>query len=106
VNRKMFRAGLSSILSQLAREERLVVVDTFTLDQPKTKLLTQKLKGMGLDNVLIITDAIDDNLQLSSRNLPHVNVVTVANTDPVSLIRHDKVIVTRGAVAKIEELFA
>ena len=106
VNRKMFRAGLSSILSQLAREERLVVVDTFTLDQPKTKLLTQKLKGMGLDNVLIITDAIDDNLHLSSRNLPHVNVVTVANTDPVSLIRHDKVIVTRGAVAKIEELFA
>ena len=106
VNRKMFRAGLSSILSQLAREERLVVVDTFTLDQPKTKLLTQKLKGMGLDNVLIITDAIDDNLHLSSRNLPHVNVLTVANTDPVSLIRHDKVIVTRNAIAKIEELFA
>ena len=106
VNRKMFRAGLSSILSQLAREERLVVVESFTLDQPKTKLLTQKLKGMGLDNVLIITDAIDENLHLSSRNLHHVNVVTVANTDPVSLIRHDKVIVTRGAVAKIEELFA
>jgi large subunit ribosomal protein L4 len=106
VNRKMFRAGLSSILSQLAREERLVVVDTFTVDAPKTKLLTQKLKGMGLANVLIITDAIDDNLHLSSRNLPHVHIVTVANADPVSLIRHDKIIVTRGAVAKIEELFA
>jgi large subunit ribosomal protein L4 len=106
VNRKMFRAGLSSILSQLAREERLVVVETFTVDTPKTKLLTQKLKGMGLENVLIITDAIDDNLHLSSRNLPHVNIVTVANTDPVSLIRHDKVIVTRSAVAKIEELFS
>jgi large subunit ribosomal protein L4 len=106
LNRKMFRAGLSSILSQLAREERLAVVDSFTIDQPKTKLLAQKLKGMGLDNVLIITDAIDDNLHLSSRNLPHVNVLTVANTDPVSLIRHDKVIVTRNAVAKIEELFA
>ena len=106
VNRKMFRAGLSSILSQLAREERLVVVETFTLDAPKTKLLAQKLKGMGLDNVLIITDAIDDNLHLSSRNLPHANIVTVANTDPVSLMRHHKVIVTRGAVAKIEELFA
>ena len=106
VNRKMFRAGLSSILSQLAREERLVVVETFTLDSPKTKLLAQKLKGMGLDNVLIITDAIDDNLQLSSRNLPHVDIVTVANADPVSLMRHHKVIVTRGAVAKIEELFA
>jgi large subunit ribosomal protein L4 len=106
LNRKMFRAGLSSILSQLAREERLAVVDTFTIDAPKTKLLTQKLKGMGLENVLIITDALDDNLHLSSRNLPHVNVVTVANTDPVSLIRHHKVIVTRSAVAKIEEMFA
>ncbi len=106
VNRKMFRAGLSSILSQLAREERLAVVDTFTLDQPKTKLLAQKLKGMGLENVLIITDSLDENLVLSSRNLPHVNIVTVANADPVSLVRHDKVIVTRNAVAKIEELFA
>ena len=106
VNRKMFRAGLSSILSQLAREERLVVVESFSIDAPKTKLLAQKLKGMGLESVLIITETIDDNLHLSSRNLPHVNVVTVANTDPVSLIRHDKVIVTRGAVAKIEELFA
>jgi large subunit ribosomal protein L4 len=106
LNRKMFRAGISSILSQLAREERLQVVETFTLDQPKTKLLAQKLKGMGLDNVLIITDAVDENLLLSSRNLPFVNIVTVANADPVSLIRHDKVIVTRGAVAKIEEMFA
>jgi large subunit ribosomal protein L4 len=106
VNRKMFRAGLSSILSQLAREERLAVVDTFTVDAPKTKLLQQKLKGMGLANVLIITDAIDDNLHLSSRNLPHVNIVTVANTDPVSLMRHDRVIVTRSAMTRIEELFA
>ena len=106
LNRKMFRAGLSSILSQLAREERLAVVESFTVDAPKTKLLTQKLKGMGLENVLIITDAIDDNLHLSSRNLPHVRVVTVTNADPVSLIRHDKVIMTRNAVAKIEELFA
>jgi len=106
LNRKMFRAGLSSILSQLAREERLAVVESFTLDQPKTKLLAQKLKGMGLDNVLIITDTVDENLQLSSRNLPFVNIMTVANADPVSLIRHDKVIVTRSAVAKIEEMFA
>src|SRR5688572_715997 len=106
VNRKMHRAGLASILSQLAREERLAVVETFTVDQPKTKVLAQKLKGMGLENVLIITDAIDDNLHFSSRNLPHVNVVTVGNADPVSLMRHDKVIVTRNAVAKFEELFA
>jgi large subunit ribosomal protein L4 len=106
LNRKMFRAGLSSIYSQLAREERLVVVETFTLDAPKTKLLAQKLKGMGLTNVLIITDSMDENLQLSSRNLPFVDIVSVANADPVSLIRHDKVIVTRGAVTKIEEMFA
>jgi large subunit ribosomal protein L4 len=106
VNRKMYRAGLSSILSQLAREERLAVVETFTVDAPKTKLLAQKLKGMGLDKVLIITDAMDENLGLASRNLPFVNVVTVAGADPVSLIHADKVIVTRGAVAKIEEMFA
>jgi large subunit ribosomal protein L4 len=106
LNRKMFRAGLSSIYSQLAREERLAVVETFTLDAPKTKLLAQKLKGMGLTNVLIIIDSVDENLQLSSRNLPFVNVVSVANADPVSLIRHDRVIMTRGAVTKIEEMFA
>jgi large subunit ribosomal protein L4 len=106
LNRKMFRAGLSSILSQLAREERLAVVENFTIDAPKTKLLTQKLKGMGLENVLIITDAVDDNLHLSSRNLPHVAIMSVSNADPVSLIRHDRVIVTRNAVAKIEEMFA
>ena len=106
LNRKMYRAGLSSILSQLAREERLAVVENFTVDTPKTKGLAQKLKGMGLTNVLIITDAIDDNLQLSSRNLPHVTVITAASADPLSLIRHDKVIVTRGAVARIEELLA
>ena len=102
----MYRAGLSSILSQLAREERLAVVESFTIDAPKTKLLAQKLKGMGLTNVLIITDAIDDNLHLSARNLPHVSIVTAMNADPLSLIRHDNVIVTRNAVAKIEELCA
>ena len=103
VNRKMFRAGLSSIFSQLAREERLVVVESFTVDAPKTKLLAQKLKGMGLENVLIITEAIDDNLHLSSRNLANVMVVDVSHADPVSLIRFDRVIMTKGAVAKLEE---
>jgi large subunit ribosomal protein L4 len=106
LNRKMYRAGLSSILSQLAREERLAVVETFTVDAPKTKLLAQKLKGMGLTNVLIITDTIDENLHLSARNLPHVSIVAAMNTDPLSLIRHDRVLVTRSAVAKIEELCA
>ena len=106
LNKKMYRAGVSSILSQLAREDRLAVVDGFTLDSPKTKLLAQKLKGMGLEDVLIVTDAIDTNLWLSSRNLPHVNVVTVSGADPVSLIRHAKVLLTKGAVAKIEEMLA
>jgi large subunit ribosomal protein L4 len=106
LNRKMYRAGLSSILSQLAREERLAVVESFTVDAPKTKVLAQKLKDMGLESVLIITDAIDENLALSSRNLPHVRIVTATGADPVSLMRHDKVIVTRNAVAKLEELFA
>lgn len=106
VNKKMFRAGVSSILSQLAREDRLAVVDTFSIDAPKTKLLAQKLKGMGLEDVLIITDSLDDNLLLSSRNLPNVNIVDVRYADPVSLIRHAKVLITRNAVAKIEEMFA
>lgn len=106
LNRKMYRAGVCSILSQLAREDRLAVVETFTLDSPKTKLLAAKLKGMGLDDVLIITDNLDENLLLSSRNLPNVNVVTVSHADPISLMQHAKVLVTKGAVAKLEEIFA
>jgi len=106
INRKMYRAGLSAILSQLAREERLAVVESFTLDSPKTKLLAQKLKGMGFEDVLIITDAVDENLRLSSRNLPGVNVVTVSHCDPVSLLRHDRVLVTKNAVAKMEEFLS
>jgi len=104
LNKKMYRAGVCSILSQLAREGRLVVVDTFTLDAPKTKLLAQKVKSMGFDNVLIITDAVDENLWLSSRNLPNVNVVAAANADPVSLIRHANILLTKTAMAKFEEL--
>ena len=106
INRKMYRAGVSSILSQLAREDRLAVVEKFTVAAPKTKLLALKLKGMGLDDVLIITDNLDDNLRLSSRNLPNVNVVTVNNTDPLSLMRHAKVLVTKTAVSKIEEMLS
>src|SRR5262245_6007302 len=104
INRKMYRAGLSSILSQLAREDRLAVVEKFTVDGPKTKSLAAKLKDMGLDDVLIITDALDDNLRLSSRNLPNVHVVTVGAADPLTLMQHAKVLVTRGAVTRIEEL--
>jgi large subunit ribosomal protein L4 len=104
LNRKMYRAGVCAILSQLAREGRLAVVDNFTLDTPKTRLLAQKVKSMGFDNVLIITDSVDENLLLSSRNLPSVSVVAVAHADPVSLIRHAKVLLTKNAMAKFEEL--
>jgi large subunit ribosomal protein L4 len=104
LNKKMYRAGVCSILSQLAREGRLSVVDQFTLDAPKTKLLAQKIKSMGFENVLIVTDAVDENLELSSRNLPNVNVVSASHADPVSLIRHANVLLTKNAVAKFEEL--
>ena len=104
VNRKMYRAGMCSILSQLAREDRLKVVDKFSVDAPKTKLLAQKLKDLGLDQVLVITDGVDQNLYLSSRNLANVMVLDVAHADPVSLVQSRNVLLTRGAVAKFEEL--
>lgn len=106
VNRKMYRAGIGAILSQLVRENRLSMVENFTIDSPKTKMLAQKLKDMKLDEVMIITDSIDENLYLSSRNLPHVMVVEAGHADPVSLIRFATVLITRGALAKIEELLA
>ena len=108
INRKMYRAGLASIFSQLVREERLTVVDTLVVDAPKTKLLADKMKsiGLGSDRVLIITDNFDENLYLSSRNLPNVLVVEVHQADPVSLVRFPKVLVTRNAMAKIEEMLA
>ena len=103
VNRKMYRAGVAAILSQLAREDRLAVVENFSVEAPKTRLLSQKLKGMGLDSVLVITDEIDENLFLSSRNLHQVLVLEVNEADPVSLVRFPKVLVTKGALAKMEE---
>ena len=104
VNRKMYRAGLASILSQLAREDRLAVVEDFSMDTPKTKLLAQRLKGMGLDSVLVVTDTLEENLYLASRNLPRVLVLEVSETDPLSLIRFPKVLLTKSAVAKMEEM--
>jgi len=105
VNRKMYRAGVAAILSQLAREERLAVVESFNVEAPKTKLLAQKLKGMGLDSVLVITGEFDENLFLSSRNLHNVLILEVAETDPVSLVHYAKVIVTKDALAKMEEVW-
>ena len=104
VNRKMYRAGLAAILSQLAREDRLAVVENFSVDSPKTKQLAQKIKGMGLESVLVITDNLDENLYLSSRNLPNVLVLEVNETDPISLVRFKNVLLTKGAVAKMEEM--
>jgi len=105
LNKKMYRAGVASILSQLAREDRLKVVESFIVEAPKTKLFLQKLKDMGVsDSLLLITDELDDNLVLSSRNLPNVLVLEVAEADPVSLIRYKNVILTRKAVGKFEEM--
>lgn len=104
VNKKMYRVGLCSILSKLAKDDRLLVVDGLKLDTPKTKPLASKLKAMGLDSALIITDALDENLYLASRNLKNVLVVEPRYADPLSLIHFKKVVITREAVAKIEEM--
>ena len=106
VNKKMYRAGICSILSQLAREERLVVVEALSIAAPKTKLLSQKLQGMGLESVMIITDTLEENLLLASRNLPHVLVVEPKHADPMSLVFYKKIVVTKAALAMIEEMFA
>ena len=105
VNRKMFRAGMASILSQLAREDRIRVVEEFSLEHPKTKLLAQKVKSMGFDQVLVITDELDRNLMLSARNLPNVHVIAARQTNPVSLVRYPNVVLTKKAVAKLEEMY-
>jgi large subunit ribosomal protein L4 len=104
VNRKMYRAGMCSILSQLAREDRLKVVESFSVDAPKTKVLAGKIRQMGLDSTLVITDSVDQNLILSSRNLVKVRVLDVDHVDPVSLIQFDNVILTKKAVARFEEI--
>jgi large subunit ribosomal protein L4 len=107
VNKKMYRAGIRSILSQLAREDRISIVDSFTLESPKTKLAAEKLKTMGLsDSVLIITDLVDENVYLACRNLKHVAVVEPRNADPLSLIHYKKVVITKTAIAQFEEMLA
>jgi len=106
VNRKMYRAGMASILSQLAREDRLRVVSEFKLDAPKTKLLVQKVKSLGFEELLVITtdDDMDENLMLSARNLRNVLVMSVRNANPVALVRFPNVVLTKAAVAKLEEI--
>ena len=106
LNKKMYRAGMAAILSQLAREGRLAVVESISVEAPKTKLLAAKLKAMNLDHVLVIADTVDDNLALASRNLPNVLVVEPRYADPLSLVFYKKVVVTKGAIEKLQEMFA
>jgi large subunit ribosomal protein L4 len=105
VNKKMYRAGVCSILSKLAKDGRIAVIDGLTVDAPKTKLLAEKLKAMGLDSVLIITDVLDDNLFLASRNLKNVMVVEPRYADPLSLIHFKRVVLTKPAIAQLEEMW-
>ena len=104
VNRKMYRAGMRSILSQLVREERLSVVESLKLEAPKTKLLVSKLNGMGLKSTLILVDDEDENLYLAAHNLPHVLVLETRHVDPLSLVHYDSVLVTKPALAQIQEM--
>jgi large subunit ribosomal protein L4 len=106
INKKMYRAGMASIFSQLAREGRLAVVESMKVDSPKTKQLAARFKAMKLDSVLVIADEVDENLYLASRNLGHVLVVEPRYADPVSLVHYKKVLVTKGAIDKLKEMFA
>lgn len=106
INKKMYRAGMASILSQLAREGRLAVVDSLSVDSPKTKALAAKFKAMNLESVLVIADEVDENLYLASRNLVNVLVVEPRYADPVSLVHYRKVLVTKAAMGKLQEMFA
>ena len=106
INKKMYRAGMASILSQLAREGRLAVVDSIKVDSPKTKALAAKFKAMNLDSVLVISDEVDENLYLASRNLAGVLVVEPRYADPLSLVHYRKVLVTKAAMGKLQEMFA
>lgn len=106
VNKKMYRAGVCSILSQLAREGRLTVIDELSLETPKTKVLADKLKAFGFDSVLVLTDNLDENLYLASRNLRNVLVLEPHQADPVSLVYFKDVLITRAALGKIEEMLS
>ena len=106
INRKMYRLAMRSILSELVRQDRLIAVESFGVEEPRTRELVGKLRQLGLDQVLIVTDAPDDKLYLATRNLPHVAVCDASGVDPVSLVGFDKVVVTTGALRQIEERLA
>ncbi|MBN8477769.1 MAG: 50S ribosomal protein L4 [Burkholderiales bacterium] len=105
VNRKMYRAGIASILSQLVREERLKVIEAIAADSPKTREFAKKMKGLGLEGTtLVVTDKLDENVFLASRNLPDVLVLEAREVDPVSLVRFRNVLLTKAAVGQFEEM--
>jgi len=106
INKKMYRAGMAAIFSQLVREGRLAVVDSLKIEAPKTKLLASKLKAMNLQSVLVISEEVDDNLYFASRNLANVLVVEPRYADPLSLVHYKKVLVTKAAVGQLKEMFA
>lgn len=103
VNRKMYRAGMAAILSQLARDERLFAIEALTAETPKTKVFAEQVKNLGLEQVLFVTKQLDENVYLASRNLPNVLVLEAQQVDPYSLLRYKKVIITKDAVAQLEE---
>ncbi|HFA2918474.1 TPA: 50S ribosomal protein L4 [Neisseria meningitidis] len=103
VNRKMYRAGMATILSQLARDERLFAIEALTAETPKTKVFAEQVKNLGLEQVLFVTKQLDENVYLASRNLPNVLVLEAQQVDPYSLLRYKKVIITKDAVAQLEE---
>ena len=106
LNKKMYRTGISVILSQLVRDERLIIINDFNVDTHKTKAFREKLIALGLDEVMLITNNVDENLYLSSRNLPHVSVVEVKNIDPVSLLKFQKILLTTEGLKNLEELLS
>lgn len=106
INRKMYRAGLSTILSQLVREDRLHAVEDFKLETPKTKAFADKVKSLGVERVMLVSDMVDENLYLASRNLVNIYVTDIASLDPVNLIRFPRVLFTKGALKKLEEVLA
>jgi large subunit ribosomal protein L4 len=104
LNRKMYRAGVATILSQLVRDDRLIVVEDFKLEFPKTKLLAEKIKAFGFERVMIVADSVDENLYLSARNMPNVLVTDVSRADPVNLMRFPRIVLTQSALRKVEEV--
>jgi large subunit ribosomal protein L4 len=105
VNKKMYRAGMAAILSQLVREDRLAIIDSLVIDAPKTKLLAEKIKAYGFDSVLVISDQLDENLLLASRNLANFLILEPRYADPLSLVHYKKILLTKGAVEQFKEMF-